>query len=133
METDQNLVSDTELSTVNLVSLDQLCLEKIVSYLDFDSILSLLLTCKKLSSLLSYLPITTWNNSVLYRKGIYLLHGIVFSDAHDEQLMTNVTELMTKVRDQSLPLSSITPLRIIQTWNTFGPVLGKLQSFVIMH
>ena len=133
METNQNVLSDYAFGSVNLLSLDQLCLERIVTYLDCASFHSMLLTCKKLSSFLAALPIRSWNNGLLYRRGIYLLLHIVFPHCHDKQLMTNIIDTLTKALDGSHLLTSVAPSRIIETWNTFGPVLGKLHSLVILH
>ena len=138
MENHRNLASGSLPSGVNFLSLPQSCLEQIMRYMDHDSFHSVLLTCKKLSSF-SYSP-SACCSSLLYRRGIYHLLRCFFSvtktaaaDSCESQLLTKVTDILAKALDWSNFLSSVSLSKIIETWETEGPVFGKLHSLVSFY
>ena len=142
MDTHKILVCDSEFSKANFLSLDQPCLEKIISYLDSASFHSLLLTCKQLSSLLPYTSSKTWSNCLLYRKGLHLLQYFVFTmkrsnqrqdDTVDQQLFAYMSDILTKAIDGSNLLKSVTPKKITEIWNRSCPLMGRLHSLVISY
>ena len=123
---DALLESGSQYSNVSLLSLHQPCLEKIVGYLDCNSLHSLLLTCRKLTSF-SHLP-SAWDSSVLYQRGIYLLLSCTFSFRVTSE--HKISYILTKALDYTSFLTSVTPDKIIETWTRCGPVFGKLQSLI---
>ena len=125
---------------MDLVSLDQPCLERIVRYLDYGSFHSLLLTCKRFHSLLD--SFLVWNNSILYQKAIYLLHRFILcaenmkkerGDVCHQRLLATLSDIVTKALRCNEILKAVIPSKIIETWNKCGPVFGKLHSLVDFH
>ena len=138
---DTHLENGSERSNVSLILLDQPALGKIINYLDCKSFHSLLLTCRKLSSFV-YFP-ETWNNNVLCRRGRYLLDHCLFSTKNSKRRKTdaggidplklNIMDILQKALDCCSFLGSIVPSQITYTWDTWGPVFGKLHSLVLSH
>ena len=115
-----------------LLFLDDEALGNIVSFLDYNSFYSLLFVCKRLNFIASNSD--NWSESVLQRRALCFIHlyltGTAFTE--DDIWTRNYLSHLLLVESAYLcnTLQAVTFQKIEDVWTKFGPVAGKLYSFL---
>ena len=120
---------------VNLLDLDDICVTKILSYLDYKSYFNVLITCKHLHAIGSMTLLE--NGNVAQQKTQHLIHrwcrGFAnhYIDDNDNLPSDSVFRILASARKLSLRFHVVSGTKIQAAWLNCCPVAGKLYSFLV--
>ena len=105
---------------LSLLSLDELALGRIVSFLDTESIYNLSLTCRRIYGIAS--DPHNWANSVLFSNLTYRLRSVLCLSESDQE-MYSLHEVIAKAKDLKIKLSTMTSSNIFTIRELHGPTI----------